>query len=83
MGIFAAFVLIIFFSPIIVFLSVAEGQFSISQDPKTSHAVKEMVQKNWSCDIRKTRSMVGYGPKIDVTQGREIAVEWRRRNNWL
>jgi hypothetical protein len=44
---------------------------------------KEMVQKNWSCDITKVRCMLGYGPSTDLIRGAEITVDWYRRNNWL
>jgi nucleoside-diphosphate-sugar epimerase len=47
----------------------------------TRGKAKEIVQKNWSCDITKATSMLGYRPAIDLIRGAEITVDWYRRNN--
>jgi len=49
----------------------------------TRGKAKEMVQKNWSCDITKVRCMLGCRPSTDLIRGAEITVDWYRRNNWL
>lgn len=55
------------------------------QQPRllTRGKAKEMAQKNWSCDIARTKIMLDYRPTIDLVQGTEITVDWYRRNNWL
>ena len=49
----------------------------------TRGKAKEMVQKNWTCDITKAKNMLDYRPTIDLAQGTEITVDWYRKNNWL
>jgi nucleoside-diphosphate-sugar epimerase len=49
----------------------------------TRGKAKEMVQENWTCDITKAKNMLDYRPRIDLTQGTEITVDWYRKNNWL
>jgi nucleoside-diphosphate-sugar epimerase len=49
----------------------------------TRGKAKEMVQKNWTCDITKAKSMLNYRPAIDLFRGTEITVDWYRKNNWL
>lgn len=49
----------------------------------TRGKAKEIVQKNWACDITKAKNMLEYRPTISLTQGTEITVEWYRKNNWL
>ncbi len=49
----------------------------------TRGKAKEMVQKNWTCDIIKAKNMLKYTPTVDLIQGAEITVEWYRKNNWL
>jgi nucleoside-diphosphate-sugar epimerase len=49
----------------------------------TRGKAKEMLQKNWTCDITKAKNMLEYTPTIDLVQGAEITVDWYRKNNWL
>jgi nucleoside-diphosphate-sugar epimerase len=49
----------------------------------TRGKAKELLEKNWTCDITKAKSMLDYRPTIDLFQGTEITVDWYRKNNWL
>lgn len=45
--------------------------------------VKEMVQKNWVCDITKAKTILGFEPNIPLSQGAKLTFEWYRKENWL
>jgi dihydroflavonol-4-reductase len=45
--------------------------------------VEEMVQKNWVCDITKAKTLLGYDPRIPLTQGVKLTYEWYKKENWL
>jgi nucleoside-diphosphate-sugar epimerase len=64
-------------------ISEAISRFADQPCLLTRGKAKEMVQKNWTCDISKAKNMLEYRPVIDLTQGAEITVDWYRKNNWL
>lgn len=45
--------------------------------------VEEMVQKNWICDITKARILLGFEPRIPLSQGARLTYEWYKKENWL
>jgi nucleoside-diphosphate-sugar epimerase len=45
--------------------------------------VEEMVQQNWVCDITKAKTLLGFEPRIPLSQGAKLTFEWYRRENWL
>jgi nucleoside-diphosphate-sugar epimerase len=45
--------------------------------------VKEMICKNWLCDISKARALLGYEPRIALARGAELTVAWYKKENWL
>jgi nucleoside-diphosphate-sugar epimerase len=45
--------------------------------------VKEMVCKNWLCDITKARGVLGFKPRISLVRGAELTVAWYKKENWL
>jgi nucleoside-diphosphate-sugar epimerase len=44
---------------------------------------EQMVQENWSCDITKARTVLGFEPQIHLAQGAKLTVDWYRKENWL
>jgi nucleoside-diphosphate-sugar epimerase len=44
---------------------------------------EQMVQENWSCDITKARTVLGFEPRIHLAQGAKLTVDWYRKENWL
>jgi nucleoside-diphosphate-sugar epimerase len=45
--------------------------------------VEEMIQKNWVCDITKAKTLLGYEPQFNLSQGAKLTFEWYRKENWL
>jgi nucleoside-diphosphate-sugar epimerase len=45
--------------------------------------VEEMVQKNWVCDITKAKTLLGFKPRVLLSEGARLTVEWYRKENWL
>jgi nucleoside-diphosphate-sugar epimerase len=45
--------------------------------------VEEMICKNWLCDIKKARSLLGFEPRISLARGAELTVAWYKKENWL
>jgi nucleoside-diphosphate-sugar epimerase len=64
-------------------ISEAVSRFMDQPCLLTRGKAKEMVQKNWTCDITIAKNMLEYSPTTDLIQGTEITVEWYRKNNWL
>lgn len=44
---------------------------------------KEMVQKDWVCDITKAKTVLGFKPRIHLQEGAKLTFEWYRKENWL
>ena len=44
---------------------------------------EEMVQANWSCDITKAKTVLGFDPRIPLDRGARLTVDWYRKENWL
>jgi nucleoside-diphosphate-sugar epimerase len=60
-------------------VSRATGKPSIMSRGK----VKEMVCRNWLCDITKARTSLGFEPRISLVRGAELTVAWYKKENWL
>ena len=45
--------------------------------------VEEMAQKNWLCDITKTKKVLGFNPCISLIDGARLTVDWYRNKKWL
>lgn len=45
--------------------------------------VKEMLCKNWLCDIAKARAVLGFEPRISLAQGAALTAAWYKNENWL
>ena len=45
--------------------------------------VEEMAQKNWLCDITKTKEVLGFSPVIPLSDGARLTVDWYRNKKWL
>jgi dihydroflavonol-4-reductase len=44
---------------------------------------KEMIQKNWLCDITKARMGLGFEPEISLAHGATLTVAWYKKEKWL
>jgi nucleoside-diphosphate-sugar epimerase len=45
--------------------------------------VKEMVQKDWVCDITKAKTILGFKPQVRLLEGAKLTFEWYKKENWL
>jgi sterol-4alpha-carboxylate 3-dehydrogenase (decarboxylating) len=45
--------------------------------------VKEMVQKDWVCDITKANTILGFKPQVRLLEGAKLTFEWYKKENWL
>jgi dihydroflavonol-4-reductase len=45
--------------------------------------VKEMVQRDWVCNITKAKTVLGFEPRIPLPEGAKLTFEWYRKENWL
>jgi len=44
---------------------------------------RELLQRDWTCDITAARTMLDFHPCIPLLKGAESAVQWYRANGWL
>jgi len=44
---------------------------------------KEMLQKDWICDITKARNILGFEPRISLSEGARLTFEWYKNEKWL
>ena len=61
------------------YLSVLSGRPSLI----SKGMAEQMVQKNWTCDITKARTMLGYQPQYQLSQGARLTYQWYKNQNWL
>lgn len=45
--------------------------------------LNEIMQMNWLCDITKAKTMLGYNPKIKLSEGVRLTFEWYKKEKWL
>ena len=64
---------------------LAECFSRVSGQPRVLNRdkVKEMIQKDWRCDISKARALLGYEPRMSLARGAELTVSWYKKENWL
>ncbi len=43
----------------------------------------EMIQKNWTCSVRKAIDELGYHQLIDLESGFRETIEWYKKEKWL
>jgi nucleoside-diphosphate-sugar epimerase len=65
--------------------SLAEYLSRISGKPALLNKgkVEEMIQKNWVCDITKARTVLGYTPRVPLSEGARLTFEWYKKESWL
>ena len=44
---------------------------------------EQMVQKDWTCDITKARTALGFQPQFQLLQGAQLTYQWYKNQNWL
>jgi nucleoside-diphosphate-sugar epimerase len=44
---------------------------------------EEMVQKDWVCDITKARTLLGFEPRVPLSEGAKLTFDWYKKEKWL
>jgi nucleoside-diphosphate-sugar epimerase len=44
---------------------------------------KEMIQKDWVCDITKAKTILGFEPRVPLSEGAKLTFEWYKKEKWL
>jgi nucleoside-diphosphate-sugar epimerase len=44
---------------------------------------EQMVQADWTCDITKARTVLGFQPQFQLQQGAELTYQWYKNQSWL
>ena len=44
---------------------------------------EEMIQKDWLCDITKAKTLLGFEPKVPLSEGAKLTFEWYKKEKWL
>jgi nucleoside-diphosphate-sugar epimerase len=44
---------------------------------------EQMVQKDWTCDITKAKTMLGFQPQFQLSQGARLTYQWYKNQHWL
>jgi nucleoside-diphosphate-sugar epimerase len=65
------------------FLSGALCKISRNPSFLNREKVKEMVERNWTCDIQRAKVGLYFEPCILLPEGAGLTVDWYKRENWL
>jgi 2-alkyl-3-oxoalkanoate reductase len=49
----------------------------------TRDKINELSAPHWVCDSQKTRTELGWAPRVDWTEGAKRAADWYRQAGWL
>ena len=44
---------------------------------------EEMINKDWVCDISKAKTILGFEPRVPLSEGARLAFEWYKKEKWL
>ncbi len=44
---------------------------------------RELVQRNWTCDITKAKTMLGFRPQFSLLEGAQLTFNWYKKEKWL
>jgi nucleoside-diphosphate-sugar epimerase len=44
---------------------------------------KEMVQEDWTCDITRANTVLGFQPQFQLSQGARLTFDWYKKQKWL
>lgn len=45
--------------------------------------LNELAAENWSCNIAKAQTVLGFKPKFDLEEGLADTINWYKENKWL
>lgn len=44
---------------------------------------EQIIQKDWTCDITKAKTVLGFSPRYQLSQGARLTYQWYRDQKWL
>jgi dihydroflavonol-4-reductase len=44
---------------------------------------EEIVQEEWVCDITKAKTLLGFEPRVPLSEGAKLTFEWYKKEKWL
>ena len=44
---------------------------------------EELLQKDWVCDITKANTLLGFEPRVSLSDGAKLTFEWYKNEQWL
>jgi nucleoside-diphosphate-sugar epimerase len=45
--------------------------------------VIEMIQVDWTCDIARAKTVLGFQPQFQLSQGARLTYQWYKKEKWL
>jgi len=65
--------------------SLSDRLSVLSQKPRliSRGMAEQMVRKDWTCDITKAKTMLGFQPQFQLAQGARLTYEWYKNQKWL
>jgi len=44
---------------------------------------EQMIQEDWTCDITKAKTLLGFQPQFQLSQGAGLTFQWYKKQKWL
>ena len=65
--------------------SFSEVLSTLSRRPSliSKGMAEQMVQKDWTCDITKAKTMLRFQPQFQLSQGAQLTYQWYKDQKWL
>jgi nucleoside-diphosphate-sugar epimerase len=67
----------------IAFFSEYLSKFSKKPSLINKGKAMEMVQRNWTCDITKAKTVLGFHPQFPLFRGAQLTFDWYKKEKWL
>ncbi|HVP77686.1 MAG TPA: SDR family NAD(P)-dependent oxidoreductase [Thermodesulfobacteriota bacterium] len=67
------------------FASFSEYLSLLSRKPSliSRGMAEQMVEKDWTCDITKAKTTLGFQPQFQLSHGAKLTYQWYKNQNWL
>jgi nucleoside-diphosphate-sugar epimerase len=44
---------------------------------------EQIIQEDWTCDITKAKTLLGFRPQFQLLQGARLTFHWYKKQKWL
>ena len=67
------------------FASFSEYFSLLSRKPSliSRGMAEQMVEKDWTCDITKAKTTLGFQPRFQLSEGAKLTYQWYKNQHWL